>query len=104
MDVAKKKLCGRSPQANYTDRATAACRQSYYQTLRIEGVAWAAQRIPTAVNLGFLDRSRYFFIQVDSSIVRMLQNLRKARFCTSKIEYLFYSKHHRQSNAWVTVY
>jgi hypothetical protein len=23
-----------------------------------------AQRIPTAVNLGFLDRSRYFFIQV----------------------------------------
>jgi hypothetical protein len=26
--------------------------------LRIEGVAWSAQRIPTAVNLGFLDRSR----------------------------------------------
>jgi hypothetical protein len=24
----------------------------------------SAQRIPTAVNLGFLDRSRYFFIQV----------------------------------------
>jgi hypothetical protein len=24
--------------------------------LRIEGVAWSAQRIPTAVNLGFLDR------------------------------------------------
>jgi hypothetical protein len=32
--------------------------------LRVEGVAWSAQRIPTAVNLGFLDRSRYFFIQV----------------------------------------
>jgi hypothetical protein len=32
--------------------------------LRIEGVAWSAQRIPTAVNLGFLDRSRYFSIQV----------------------------------------
>jgi hypothetical protein len=28
--------------------------------LRIEGVAWSAQRIPTAVNFGFLDRSRYF--------------------------------------------
>jgi hypothetical protein len=28
--------------------------------LRIEGVAWSAQRIPTVVNLGFLDRSRYF--------------------------------------------
>jgi hypothetical protein len=32
--------------------------------LRLEGVAWSAQRIPTAVNPGFLDRSRYFFIQV----------------------------------------
>jgi hypothetical protein len=32
--------------------------------LRVEGVAWSVQRIPTAVNLGFLDRSRYFFIQV----------------------------------------
>jgi hypothetical protein len=32
--------------------------------LRVEGVAWSAQRIPMAVNLGFLDRSRYFFIQV----------------------------------------
>jgi hypothetical protein len=32
--------------------------------LRVEGVAWSAQRIPTADNLGFLDRSRYFFIQV----------------------------------------
>jgi hypothetical protein len=28
--------------------------------LRIEDVAWSAQRIPKAVNLGFLDRSRYF--------------------------------------------
>jgi hypothetical protein len=32
--------------------------------LRVESVAWSAQRIPTAVNLGFLDRSRYFSIQV----------------------------------------
>jgi hypothetical protein len=32
--------------------------------LPIEGVAWSVQRIPTAVNLGFLDRSRYFSIQV----------------------------------------
>jgi hypothetical protein len=32
--------------------------------LRVEGVAWSAQRIPMAVNLGFLDQSRYFFIQV----------------------------------------
>jgi hypothetical protein len=34
------------------------------QLLRIEGVAWSAQRIPTVVNLGFLDRSSYFFFQV----------------------------------------
>jgi hypothetical protein len=32
--------------------------------LQIEGVAWSAQRIPTVVNLGFLDWSRYFFLQV----------------------------------------
>jgi hypothetical protein len=53
-----------SPQANYTDRATAACRRSFCELLRIEGVAWSAQRIPTDVNYGFLDRSRYFSIQV----------------------------------------
>jgi hypothetical protein len=41
----KNKLRGLSPQANYTDRATAACRRSQ----RIEGVAWSEQRIPTAV-------------------------------------------------------
>jgi hypothetical protein len=59
----KTKLCGCSPHANNTDRATAACRRSR-QPLRVEGVAWSAQRIPTVVNLGFLDRRRYFFIQV----------------------------------------
>jgi hypothetical protein len=53
-----------SPQANYTDRATAACRWSLCQLLRIEGVAWSAQRIPTAVNIGFLDRNHYFSIQI----------------------------------------
>jgi hypothetical protein len=63
----KKKLNGRSPQANYSDRATAACRRSR-QPLLVEGVAWSAQLIPTAVNLGFLDRSRYFFIQVASQL------------------------------------
>jgi hypothetical protein len=36
--------------------------------LRIEGVAWSAQWIPTAVNFGFLDRSRYIFIQVAPQI------------------------------------
>jgi hypothetical protein len=52
----KTKLRGLSPQANYTDRATAVCWRSLCQILRVEGVEWSAQRIPTAVNLGFLDR------------------------------------------------
>jgi hypothetical protein len=51
----KTKLLGFSPQADYTDGAAAACRRSLCHLLRIEGVAWSAQRIPTAVNLGFLD-------------------------------------------------
>jgi hypothetical protein len=37
----KTKLHGLSPQANYTDRATAACRRSDYQLLRIEGATWS---------------------------------------------------------------
>jgi hypothetical protein len=53
----KTKLCCRSPQANYTDWATAACRRSWSQPLRIEGVAWSVQQIPTAT--GFLDHNRY---------------------------------------------
>jgi hypothetical protein len=36
------KLHGLSPRANYTDRATAACRRSYCQILRIKGATWSA--------------------------------------------------------------
>jgi hypothetical protein len=43
------KLRGLSPRANYTDRATAACRRSDCQLLRIEGDTWSAWRIPTTV-------------------------------------------------------
>jgi hypothetical protein len=45
----RKKLHGLSPQANYTDRATAACRRSDCQLLRIQCATWSAWRIPTAV-------------------------------------------------------
>jgi hypothetical protein len=45
----KTKLHGPSPRANYTDRATVACRRSDCQRLRIEGAMWSAWRIPTAV-------------------------------------------------------
>jgi hypothetical protein len=47
--VQTNKLHGLSPRANYTDRATAACRRSGCQLLRIEGATWSAWRIPTAV-------------------------------------------------------
>jgi hypothetical protein len=45
----KKKLHGLGPRANYTDRATTACRWSDCQLLWIEGATWSAWRIPTAV-------------------------------------------------------
>jgi hypothetical protein len=38
----KTKLHGLSPRANYTDRATAACRRSDCQLLRIEGATCTA--------------------------------------------------------------
>jgi hypothetical protein len=41
----KTKLRALSPWANYTDRATAACRLSYCQLLRIEGATWSARLI-----------------------------------------------------------
>jgi hypothetical protein len=55
----KPNYVGFSPQANYTDRAAAACRRSYCQLLRVEVVAWSAQRI------------RYIFYSSSSSIIRM---------------------------------
>jgi hypothetical protein len=45
----QKKNHGLSPRANYTDRATAACRRSDCQLLRIKGATWSARRIPSAV-------------------------------------------------------
>jgi hypothetical protein len=45
----KTKLHGLSPQATYTDRATAACRRSDCQLLRIQGATWTVWRIPMAV-------------------------------------------------------
>jgi hypothetical protein len=43
------KLRGLSPRTNCTDRATAASRRTWCQLLLIEGVAWSAWRIHTAV-------------------------------------------------------
>jgi hypothetical protein len=63
------KLRGFSPQASYTDRATAACRRSQCQLLRIDGVVWSAQRIPTSINLDFLDSELLLFRSSSSSVI-----------------------------------
>jgi hypothetical protein len=72
----KTKLRGFSPQANYlyTDRATAADQRSWCQILRMEGVAWSAERIPTAVNLDFLDPEPLLFHSSSSSFILMRLN------------------------------
>jgi hypothetical protein len=50
-----------SPQANYTDWATAICRQILMPTFVDRRVLCGqCGRTPTAVNLSFLDWSRYF--------------------------------------------
>jgi hypothetical protein len=50
-----------SPQANYTDLATATCRRNLVPTF-VDGMVSRGQRggSSTVVNLIFLDRSRYF--------------------------------------------
>jgi hypothetical protein len=40
--IKTNKLHGLSQRANYTDRATAACRRSDCQLLRIKGATWSA--------------------------------------------------------------
>jgi hypothetical protein len=44
-----KKLHDLSLRANYTDQATAACRRSDCQLVRIEGATWSEWRILPAV-------------------------------------------------------
>jgi hypothetical protein len=58
-----------SPQANYADWATATGRRILVPTFADRGVS-CCQRggTPTALNLSFLDRSRYFFFQVAAHI------------------------------------
>jgi hypothetical protein len=41
-NILLKKIHCLSPRANYTDRATAACRRSDCQLLRIKGATWSA--------------------------------------------------------------
>jgi hypothetical protein len=53
-----------SPRSNYADRATAACRRSRCQLLRIEGCRVVSTTNPHGSILVFLHRSRYFLFQV----------------------------------------
>jgi hypothetical protein len=50
-----------SPQANYTDWATATCRQNLVPTSADKGVSCGQRgRSPTVIYLSFLDQSRYY--------------------------------------------
>jgi hypothetical protein len=59
----KTKLHGLSLQANYTDRATAAHRQSDCRLFADRGCHVVSMTDPYGRILGFLDRSRYFSIK-----------------------------------------
>jgi hypothetical protein len=63
---------GLSSLANYTDRATAACRRSDCQLLRIEGATWSAWRIPTAVFSVLLTGAATFLSSSSSVILTRL--------------------------------
>jgi hypothetical protein len=63
MSKTKTKLHGLSPQANYTDRATAACRRSDCQLFADRGCHMVSVTDLYGRILGFLDRSRYFSIK-----------------------------------------
>jgi hypothetical protein len=58
------KLHGLSPRAHCTDRATAACRRSDCQLVRIEGATWSAWQIPPAVFSRFSRQEPLLFYQV----------------------------------------
>jgi hypothetical protein len=74
-----KKLGGLSQRANYTGRATAASWRSKWQRLRVENVAWSAQRIPTAVSRP--QPLLLVFVPISSSAVfTMLSGLRSRMF------------------------
>jgi hypothetical protein len=66
--VKKTKHHDLSPRANYTDRATAACRRSDCKLVRIEGATWSAWRISPAVFSRFSRQEPLLFYQVASQL------------------------------------
>jgi hypothetical protein len=64
-NIKKQNSVAFSPKESYTDWATATGRWILVPTFVECGISRGQRgRTPTAVNLNFLDRSRYFFIQV----------------------------------------
>jgi hypothetical protein len=59
----ENKLRGLSPRANYTDRATAACRPSNCQLFADRGRYMVSLTDPYGRILNFLDKSRYCSIK-----------------------------------------
>jgi hypothetical protein len=59
MKKTKLKLRGPSPRSNYTDRATAACRQTFAN----KGCHVVSVTDPYGRILGFLDKGCYFSIK-----------------------------------------
>jgi hypothetical protein len=82
--IKETKLRGFSPQVNYSDRRTAACRRSCCQVLQTEGVARSAQRIPTAVNLGFVDPEPLLFHSSSPSVILVRLSGPRSRPTTSQ--------------------
>jgi hypothetical protein len=60
-DLSNQSSLAFSPQANYTDWATATCWRNLVPTFADRGVSRGERSgSPTVVNLSFLDRSHYF--------------------------------------------
>jgi hypothetical protein len=75
-----------SPQANYTDWATATCRRNLVSTFADRGVS-RGQRggSPTVVNLSFLDEAVKFLSSSSSYILRRLSGPSSKPTATQKI-------------------
>jgi hypothetical protein len=78
----KKKLHGLSPRANYTDRATAACRRS--DCFAHKGCHVVSVTDPYGRIHDFLDRSRYF------SIKQLLSCTHEAEWTPFQTHYFFF--------------
>jgi hypothetical protein len=80
----KKNLHGLSPRANYTDRATAACRRSDCQLFADRVCHMASVTDVYGRVLGFLDRSRYF------SLKQLLSYTHEAEWTPFQTQLLFF--------------